>query len=172
MILTLIRVFGIIFPFFLELVLKKDPVTGRKRKQPQKHPFLTKLLVGLGCVSFLLCIYLTNQIWLMSNENTRLKKRENDGRPVSAGPPQPEDPKEPPTAMDNTRETPNSSSFDPERIMKDQPTGAGGSTDAPNRMIRLKRKLSPSMASQDHDQHHKTLDELRDGDALKSHTGN
>ena len=76
MIMTLFKVFGVVYPFVKELFFGKEDVKRAKARKATKpdRPMLKKTIIVLGIVSFLLCIFLGQRLWEVSKEYARLKK--------------------------------------------------------------------------------------------------
>lgn len=74
MLVALGKAFGILFPFVKEIFLGK-PSNQRKKKPPQKNAMLKQIIIALGIVSFLCCIFLVNLLRNYSSENKKLKQQ-------------------------------------------------------------------------------------------------
>ena len=73
MLIALGKTFGILFPFVKEIFLGK-PSNQRKKKPVQKNTMLKQIIIALGIVSFLCCIFLFNIIRNYSSENKKLRQ--------------------------------------------------------------------------------------------------
>jgi hypothetical protein len=82
MLVTLGRMFGILFPFVKEIFLGK-PSNQRKKKIPEKHTFFKQALIFLGVLSFLCCIFLLSTLKNFYAENKKLKGQLSTSKPIS-----------------------------------------------------------------------------------------
>jgi len=79
MLITLMKIFGFLFPFIKELLLGKEKPTNKNELPPLliKSMFFKKTIIAIGCASVLLNIYLLKQIYVITSKNIELTKQIN-----------------------------------------------------------------------------------------------
>jgi hypothetical protein len=86
-----VKAFGLIYPFVVEVFFGKK---YNRKKKPPPVTLLKKVMLAVGVGSFLLCFFLGKQLWAVSVENTKLRRKaESPPRqievPVAASAPPP-----------------------------------------------------------------------------------
>lgn len=79
----LIKLFLFLFPFIKELVFGKEEKTGKRiTKKPPANKTTINILIGIGCLSVVLNLFLLNRLYVIGEENHRLTQQLKDHKPT------------------------------------------------------------------------------------------
>lgn len=67
-----VKAFGLIYPFVVEVFFGKK---YKRKKKPPPVTLLKKVMLAVGVASFLLCFFLGKQLWGVSVENIKLRRK-------------------------------------------------------------------------------------------------